>query len=67
MGKYPRVMPDHYRDFLDDYIAICKKHGLMIFSDGESVEVGSANDDLWRIEEGTLDRIEQYGVDEASK
>ena len=39
--------------FLGEYEALCRKHNLMVFSDGESVEVDEADENLWGINEST--------------
>lgn len=48
-------LPPRVRAFIDEYKALCDKHGLMVFSDGESVEVGTkSGDDYWDIEDCSL-------------
>lgn len=47
--------------FLVDYKAICRKHGCLVISDGEDVEVCpvrqiAEEDDLWGVEEMTRER-----------
>jgi hypothetical protein len=50
-------MNDRVRKFIDEYKALCDRHGLMVFSDGESVEVGTLEAGYWGIEESTEDWI----------
>ena len=40
--------------FLDEYRALCRRHGLMVFSDGEAVQIGDADEELWGL--APLDR-----------
>ena len=47
-------LPENYTIFLKDYRELCKKHGLMILSDGEEVEVGEYEKDLWGVRRTTI-------------
>ena len=47
--------------FLDEYKALCRKHGCLVVSDGEDVEICpvrkiAEEDDPWGVEEVTRDR-----------
>ncbi len=53
MDKH-KDLPFHYEAFLSEYEALCRKYNLMVFSDGESVEIGKADDALWGLREGSL-------------
>jgi len=39
-----RVMriPDEYQAFLEEYVDLCDKHGIFIFSEGEELQVGKS-------------------------
>ena len=52
------VLSDAVMDFLREYQQLCIKHGMVIISEGESVEVvglDGENDPLWHIDSGTAD------------
>lgn len=45
--------------FAQEYVKLAKKHGLMIYSDGEEIQVGEADPELWgmvKIAEGETER-----------
>lgn len=45
--------PENVTKFLEEYEQLCRKHNLMVFSEGESVEVDKADEDLWAIRQNT--------------
>jgi hypothetical protein len=51
-------LPQKYECFLKEYELLCKKHDLMVFSEGEPVWVGKADEDLWDVEKETEYRLE---------
>ena len=53
-------LPKKANDFLEEYKALCKKHRLMVLSDGEEVQIGPYGDDLWQIEESTCHWITRF-------
>ena len=48
-----KELPAKYVAFLHEYTELCRKHGLMVLSNGEPVVVGDADEDLWGIEQRT--------------
>ena len=56
-------MPPEYIAFLLEYESLCKRHGLMVFSEGEQVCVGSYEAGLWRIVESTIDKYNRVTFD----
>ena len=56
MGK--RKLPGNYDAFYREYEALCRKHNLMVLSDGEEVTIGKADKNLWGVKKSTLDKIE---------
>jgi hypothetical protein len=52
-GMSTKFTPHNVEEFLDEYEQLCRKHNLMVFSDGESVEVDEADENLWGIREHT--------------
>lgn len=46
-------VPDEVVSFIKEYEKLCSKYNLMVFSDGESVEVDKADDGFGGIRMGT--------------
>lgn len=58
------ALNEEYEDFYEEYEALCKKHGLMVLSDGEQVQIGSRDEKLWGLKESTIDwanSVQKYG------
>lgn len=47
-------LPESYKLFYQEYKTLCKKHGLMICSEGESVDIDRYEDGLWEVKESTI-------------
>ena len=47
------MLTDRALKFLEEYEALCRKHGLMVLSDGEEVQLGPFHKDLWNVREST--------------
>lgn len=45
------AIPERIEAFLDEYEALCRKHGLMVLSEGEALQVDEADETLWHIRE----------------
>lgn len=52
-------LPENVEAFLAEYETLCRKHGLMVLSEGEAVEVCPVDDELWGIRESTIRRLER--------
>ena len=50
--------PEEVAQFLKEYESLCKKHGLMVLSEGEEVSVGPLDDSLWGIRKTTAHNID---------
>ena len=48
------ILPDNYKEFLDDYEKLCRKHKLMVLSEGEKVTIGDYERLLWNIRLNTI-------------
>ena len=53
-------LPERAQKFLKEYSELCRKHGLMICSDGEQVQIGAVDKDLWGVEESTKDFLIRF-------
>jgi hypothetical protein len=53
------TLPFKLVTFLREYRDLCRKHGLMVCSDGEEVEVGKANHDLWGVARATVEHFKR--------
>lgn len=40
---------EKYLEFVKEYVQLCEKHGVMICSEGEELQIGDADDNLWGI------------------
>ena len=45
----PVEIPLHVDDFVREYEKLCQKHGLMILSDGEPIQLDLYRNDLWSL------------------
>lgn len=52
------AIPNEVDAFIREYEALCKKHRLMVLSEGEPVTVGEYEKDLWGIREYTAQDIQ---------
>jgi len=48
-------LPENYEAFYREYEALCKKHGLMVISEGEEVTIYRYREGLWGLRNSTAD------------
>lgn len=53
-------LPERAKNFLKEYSELCKKHGLMVLSEGEQVQIAPYEEDLWGLEESTRHFITRF-------
>lgn len=52
-----KISKDDLNKFFDEYEALCRKYGLMLYSDGEEVWAGSMEDEYWHVKRRTYEKI----------
>lgn len=55
-------IPANVVAFMAEYESLCRKHGLMVSSDGEPVSIGPADSDLWGIKTSTADWLRKHPI-----